>query len=66
MERIFGMGRKRKQAHDRLLKLVDEDTAAFNAIMDAFGLPKNNDQEKKIRSAAIQAATNVPLMFRLR
>jgi glutamate formiminotransferase/formiminotetrahydrofolate cyclodeaminase len=48
---------KGKQAHDRLLKLVDEDTAAFNAIMDAFGLPKNTDQEKKQRSAAIQAAT---------
>jgi glutamate formiminotransferase/formiminotetrahydrofolate cyclodeaminase len=48
---------KGKQAHDRLLKLVDEDTAAFNAIMDAFSLPKNNDQEKKNRSAAIQAAT---------
>jgi len=48
---------KGKQAHDRLLKLVDEDTAAFNAIMDAFGLPKNTDQEKKQRSASIQAAT---------
>jgi len=48
---------KGKQAHDRLLKLVDEDTAAFNAIMEAFGLPKNNDQEKKIRSVAIQLAT---------
>ncbi len=48
---------KGKLAHDRLLKLVDEDTAAFNAIMDAFGLPKNNDQEKKLRTAAIQAAT---------
>ena len=48
---------KGKQIHDRLLKLVDEDTAAFNAIMDAFGLPKNTDQEKKTRSAAIQAAT---------
>lgn len=48
---------KGKQAHDRLLKLVDEDTAAFNAIMDAFGLPKNTDQEKKLRSTAIQAAT---------
>ena len=48
---------KGKQSHDRLLKLVDEDTAAFNAIMDAFGLPKNTDQEKKNRSAAIQAAT---------
>ena len=48
---------KGKQAHDRLLKLVDEDTASFNAIMDAFGLPKNTDQEKKQRSVAIQVAT---------
>ncbi len=48
---------KGKAIHDKLLKLVDDDTAAFNAIMDAFGLPKNTDQEKKLRSAAIQAAT---------
>lgn len=41
---------KGKIYHDRLLKLVYEDTAAFNAIMDAFGLPKNTDQEKKQRS----------------
>lgn len=48
---------KGKSAHNRLLKLVDDDTAAFNAIMDAFGLSKTTDQEKKQRSAAIQAAT---------
>ncbi len=56
-EEFSGWAEKGKQAHDRLLKLVDEDTASFNAIMDAFGLPKNTDQEKKNRSAAIQAAT---------
>jgi glutamate formiminotransferase / formiminotetrahydrofolate cyclodeaminase len=56
-EEFSDWAEKGKQAHDRLLKLVDEDTAAFNAIMDAFSLPKNNDQEKKLRSAAIQAAT---------
>jgi glutamate formiminotransferase/formiminotetrahydrofolate cyclodeaminase len=56
-EEFSAWAEKGKQAHDRLLKLVDEDTAAFNAIMDAFGLPKNTDQEKKQRSAAIQAAT---------
>ena len=54
---ISDWAEKGKQYHDRLLKLVDEDTAAFNAIMDAFGLPKNTDQEKKQRSAAIQNAT---------
>lgn len=56
-EEFSGWAEKGKQTHDRLLKLVDEDTAAFNAIMDVFGLPKNTDQEKKQRSAAIQAAT---------
>lgn len=42
---------------DELLRLVDEDTASFNKIMDAFGLPKGSDEEKALRSAAIQAAT---------
>ncbi|MFY9151832.1 MAG: glutamate formimidoyltransferase [Prolixibacteraceae bacterium] len=56
-EEFSDWAEKGKQAHDRLLKLVDEDTASFNAIMDAFGLPKNTDQEKKNRSAAIQVAT---------
>lgn len=42
---------------DTLLHLVDEDTAAFNGIMAAFALPKTSDEEKKIRSQAIQAAT---------
>ena len=42
---------------DELLHLVDEDTNAFNKIMDAFGLPKSNDAEKAARTAAIQAAT---------
>lgn len=41
----------------RLLAQVDEDTAAFNRIMDAFGLPKSSDQEKAVRKQAIQDAT---------
>ncbi|MEY3399333.1 MAG: hypothetical protein RL220_1927 [Bacteroidota bacterium] len=40
-----------------LLALVDEDTRAFNRIMEAFGLPKDTDEEKAARSAAIQEAT---------
>jgi len=46
---------------DRLLKLVDEDTHAFNQIMAAFGLPKQTDEEKKNRTAAIQAATKIAI-----
>lgn len=41
----------------RLLHLVDEDTASFNKIMEAFGLPKNTDEEKAARKAAIEDAT---------
>lgn len=40
-----------------LLRLVDEDTNAFNKIMDAFGLPKGSDDEKAARTKAIQDAT---------
>lgn len=40
-----------------LLALVDEDTAAFNKIMDAFALPKDSEEGKKARSAAIESAS---------
>lgn len=42
---------------DELLRLVDEDTNAFNKIMDAFGLPKKTDADKAARKAAIAEAT---------
>ena len=42
---------------DTLLSLVDEDTHAFNKIMNAFGLPKSTDEEKKARTLAIEEAT---------
>ena len=41
----------------QLMLLVDADTAAFNGIMEAYGLPKSTDDQKAIRAAAIQAAT---------
>ncbi len=42
---------------DQLLHYVDEDTNAFNKIMDAFSLPKKTDEEKVVRKQAIQDAT---------
>lgn len=42
---------------NELLHLVDEDTNAFNKIMDAFGLPKGSDAEKAARKQAIQDAS---------
>ncbi len=48
-----------------LLKLVEEDATAFDDVMQAFKLPKNTEEEKKERSAAIQSgykkALEVPL-----
>ncbi len=42
---------------NRLLKLVDEDTEAFNRIMAVFAMPKATAEEKTARSAALQEAT---------
>ena len=41
----------------QLLNAVDEDTAAFNKIMDAFTLPKSSEDEILIRKKAIHEAT---------
>ena len=42
---------------NQLLDLVDEDTKAFNEIMNSFRLPNDTELEKKIRLQHIQAAT---------
>lgn len=36
---------------------IDRDSEAYNKVFDCFKLPKNTDEEKNIRSAAIQEAT---------
>ena len=56
-EKYSDIAVKGQALKDELLHLVDEDTNAFNKIMDAFGLPKKTDEEKAARSAAIQEAT---------
>ncbi len=48
---------KGQEIMNELIYLIDEDTAAFNKIMDAFGMPKGNEAEKALRSSAIQQAT---------
>ncbi len=42
---------------DRLIGLVDEDTAAFNRIMGVFAMPKGTPEEKEARDKALQEAT---------
>ncbi len=56
-EEFSDWAEKGKYYHDVLNKMVDEDTNAFNKIMDAFGLPKKTDEEKQVRQQAIQDAT---------
>lgn len=56
-EKFSDVAVKGQQLKEELLHLVDEDTEAFNRIMNAFGLPKKTDEEKAARSAAIQEAT---------
>ena len=56
-EEFSDWAEKGKEIQNILLKLVDEDTEAFNRIMEAFGLPNNGDEEKKVRDQAIRKAS---------
>ncbi|GAB4458143.1 MAG: hypothetical protein Fur0028_12390 [Bacteroidales bacterium] len=56
-EEFSNWAEKGKKYYEELLFLIDEDTNAFNKIMDAFSLPKSSDSEKEIRKKAIQSAT---------
>src|SRR5438876_11172024 len=57
LEYFSGWAVQAQQLKDELLALVDEDTAAFNKVMDAFALPKESAEEKAARAAAIAKAT---------
>jgi len=54
-------------AADLFLKVIDADTKAFEAFMDTLKMPKDTDEQKAARSAAIQGAskgiTLVPLQL---
>ncbi len=56
-EEFSNWAEKGQKFQSELIRLVDEDTKSFNMIMSAFGLPKANDEEKAIRTKAIQDAT---------
>src|SRR4051794_38284502 len=57
LEYFSGWAVKAQQLKDELLSLVDEDTNAFNTVMDAFALAKSSPEEKAMRTAAIEEAT---------
>ena len=58
---------KGQELRKSLLRLVDEDTQAFNKIMEAFGLPKSSETDKEARKIAIENATKgaIAVPFRI-
>jgi glutamate formiminotransferase/formiminotetrahydrofolate cyclodeaminase len=54
---------KGKAIQEELLSLVDEDTIAFNRIMEAFAMSKNSDDERRQRKAAIDEATRNAILI---
>ena len=56
-EEFSDWAEKGQKIKDELLHLVDEDTNAFNKIMETFGLPKGSNEEKAARQEAIQEAS---------
>ncbi len=57
---------KAKEYYKALLSCVDEDTAAFNQLMDCYGMPKSTPGEKQIRQKAIQEATHQTIQVPLK
>ena len=47
---------KAEEIRNRMLELSQADADVFNIFMNALGLPKNTDEEKAARTAAIQQA----------
>jgi glutamate formiminotransferase/formiminotetrahydrofolate cyclodeaminase len=65
-DEFSGYAEKGKALQEKLLAMVDEDSRAFRALMNASGLPKNTEEEKLAREEAIHSATiraiHVPLV----
>lgn len=65
-EEFSGWAEKGQVYKNKLLALVDEDTNAFNKIIEGFRMPKNSNEEKIARTEAIESATiyatEVPLL----
>ena len=55
-EEFSGWAERAQTLKDRLLRLVDEDTRAFNKVMQALGMPRGTAEEKRVRGEALQAA----------
>ena len=66
-EEFSDWAEKGREIQDELIFLVDEDTNAFNGIMNAFSMSKKSDEEIKLRNQAIQDSTRyaIEVPFRI-
>lgn len=55
-----------KGIKEELTRLVDEDTAAFNKFMEAMKLPKETEEQKKLREEKMQQASIYALQIPLK
>jgi glutamate formiminotransferase/formiminotetrahydrofolate cyclodeaminase len=58
-ERVRNIHRELSAARNELLQLVREDAEAYRKVVEALRLPKDSDQEKRARAAAIEQATRL-------
>jgi glutamate formiminotransferase/formiminotetrahydrofolate cyclodeaminase len=65
-EEFSDWAEKGQQLKDELIELVDEDSRAFNKIMDSYSLPKGTNAEKAARDKAIEEATKHAIEIPLR
>jgi len=65
-EEFSAHAERAKTCQDELVRLVDADTAAFDRVMAAFGLPKATEAEREARRAAVEAATKAAAEVPLR
>ncbi len=61
-EEFSDWAEKGKSYHAKLVQLVDEDTNAFNKIMDAVRMPKSTEEEKNARAVKMEEATKFATM----
>jgi glutamate formiminotransferase/formiminotetrahydrofolate cyclodeaminase len=65
-EEFSGWAERGKACHDALLRLVDEDTAAFNQVLAALALPRETEADRAARAAALEDATRGAIEVPLR
>jgi len=64
-EQCCSIAERAQAVKDRLVRMVDEDTQAFDSVLTGMRMPRDTEEERAARSAAIQegykTATLVPL-----